>query len=235
MLQKVLCKDIFIGDYGWHTGRFHFSFADYFEPDNSCFGSLNALNDFNLNPGTGFECHPHAEMEIISYCVSGELTHIDDLGNTTTLRRGDAQFLSAGSGITHQEFNQSQNQSLRFVQIWIDPNQFHLTPKYAHITRNGSFLQNRLVKIASGENIDGTIKIAQDANIYIAELEQGQMLEYSNPYYRQSYLVVLEGALSINHLELGESDALRINNAEILTMIAQKQSHLLLIDLAVDV
>ena len=234
MLQKVLCKDIYFGDYGWHTGRFHFSFADYIDPGNSHFGNLQALNDFHLDPGTGFDNHPHEEMEIISYCVAGELTHVDNIGNITTLRRGDTQYLSAGSGIFHQECNESQDQSLRFVQIWINPNQNRLTPKYVHTTRDNIYPMNQLMQIAAGQNGAGAIKIAQDANIYAAEIEQDQQLDYTNPSYRQCYLVCLEGKLSINHIELEEGDTLRICEGVQLSIQAQKQSHLLLVDLAAD-
>ena len=140
MLKKITSDSIYFADYGWHTGRFHFSFADYDDPDNSHFGVLRALNEFVLQPGSGFDTHPHAEMEIISYCVEGELTHGDSMGHTNTLQSGDVQYLSAGSGITHREINEPQDRSMRFFQIWITPQDSNLTPKYEckHFSRLSS-------------------------------------------------------------------------------------------------
>jgi redox-sensitive bicupin YhaK (pirin superfamily) len=133
MLIKVPGETIYFKDYGWHSGRFHFSFADYEDPEKMQFGVLRALNEFVLQPGTGFETHPHAEMEIISYCVEGELTHGDSLGNTSKLSGGSAQYLCAGSGITLLEMNDSVDRILLFYQIWITPREVGLTPKYCSI------------------------------------------------------------------------------------------------------
>ena len=121
-MKKIPAKNIYIGDYGWHKGRFHFSFGDYFDPENMRYGVLEALNDFELQPGTGFEPHLHEEMEIVSYCVEGELTHTDNMGNKTSIKRGDVQYICAGSGIIHSEMN-NNNYPLRFLQIWILLNQ----------------------------------------------------------------------------------------------------------------
>ena len=107
MLSKVPARQIYLGDYGWHVGRFHFSFADYEDPENTSFGDLITFNDFILQPGSGFETHSHQEIEIISYCVDGELVHEDSLGNKEIIKRGEMQYTCAGSGITHSERNYS--------------------------------------------------------------------------------------------------------------------------------
>ena len=130
MLLKIPAGEIFFKDYGWHSGHFHFSFGDYIDPQNKGFGVLFALNDFMLKPMSGFETHPHAEVEIASYCVQGTLAHKDILGNEQELGRGDSQYTCTGSGITHSEMNPSPDESLRFVQIWIKPRMPGMRPHY---------------------------------------------------------------------------------------------------------
>ena len=234
MLKKITSDSIYFADYGWHTGRFHFSFADYDDPDNSHFGVLRALNEFVLQPGSGFDTHPHAEMEIISYCVEGELTHGDSMGHTNTLQSGDVQYLSAGSGITHREINEPQDRSLRFFQIWITPQDSNLTPKYEckHFSRLSS--QDNLQHVVSGEIKQGVIQIAQDANIYAAKLMKSENIIYTNWADRQSYLTCLEGKLTVNEIELCQHDALKVWGEEIMKLSAQEDSHFLLVELAAE-
>ena len=235
MLLRIPAENIYTADYGWHSGRFHFSFADYDDPGNTNFGVLRALNEFVLQPGSGFETHPHSEMEIISYCVEGELTHGDSMGlSSSTLESGDVQYLCAGSGITHREMNETQDRSLRFFQIWISPNEDGLKPKYdcKHFSRLPN--QNNLRHVVSGEEIEGVIQIAQDANIYIASLSNSKNLVYTNRADRQSYLVCLEGKLTVNEIELFQHDALKIWGEEILNLSAVEDSHFLLVDMAAE-
>ena len=117
MLSKIQASQIYLGDYGWHAGRFHFSFAEYCDPENLSFGNLMTFNDFTLQPGTGFDKHPHEEIEIVSYCVNGQLVHEDSLGNKEILQHGEMQYTCAGSGITHSESNASLKEPLRFIQV----------------------------------------------------------------------------------------------------------------------
>ena len=234
MLKKITSDSIYFADYGWHTGRFHFSFADYDDPDNSHFGVLRALNEFVLQPGSGFDTHPHAEMEIISYCVEGELTHGDSMGHTNTLQSGDIQYLSAGSGITHREINEPQDRYLRFFQIWITPQASNLTPKYdcKHFSRLPR--QDNLQHVVSGEDKQGVIHIAQDANIYAAKLMKSENIIYTNWADRQSYLTCLEGKLTVNEIELCQHDALKVWGEEIMKLSAQEDSHFLLVEMAAE-
>ncbi len=235
MLLRIPAENIYTADYGWHSGRFHFSFADYDDPGNTNFGVLRALNEFVLNPGSGFETHPHSEMEIVSYCVEGELTHEDSMGHSSsTLQSGDVQYLCAGSGITHREMNETQDRSLRFFQIWIAPNEDGLKPKYdcKHFSRLP--YQNKLLHVVSGEEIEGVIQIAQDANIYIASLSNSENLVYTNWADRQSYLVCLEGNLTVNETKLFQNDALKVWGEEILNLSAPDDSHFLLVEMAAE-
>lgn len=232
MLQKILGRDIYTADYGWYSGRFHFSYAEYENPQNMNFGVLRALNEFVLQPNSGFDTHPHAEMEILSYCVRGELTHGDSLGYHNTISSGDVQYLSAGSGITHSERNETLDQSLRFFQIWITPGENGLEPGYdcKHFSRLSS--PNKLLHVAAGAAREGVIQIAQDANIYSARLVDSEKIVYTNWSDRQSYLVCLEGNLTINDMQLHQHDSLKVWGEEILNLSAEVESHFLLIEMA---
>jgi redox-sensitive bicupin YhaK (pirin superfamily) len=234
MLIKISADDIFLKDYGWHTGRFHFSFADYEDQENEQFGVLSALNEFVLQPGSGFETHPHSEMEIISYCVEGELKHGDSLGNSSTIQGGDVQYLCAGSGITHSEHNETSHRNLRFFQIWITPNESRLEPKY-HCLHHAHFTgRNNLHHIASGEDRESVIQIAQDANVYAARFSPREPLVYINDQGRQTYLVCLDGKLMANDLELSKHDALKILGEESIRFLAVEDAHILLVEMALD-
>ena len=234
MIQKIPAEKIYITDEGWHTGRFHFSFADYDDPENCQFGVLSALNDFVLEPGTGFETHPHDEMEIISYCVEGELTHGDGMGHGNKLQSGDVQYICAGSGITHSEMNELGDCSTRFLQIWITPNKRNLKPKYCSMRFSKVRRMNELQHLASGESISDVIEIAQDANIYAARLERGKQLTYKTRDARQGYLVCLEGRIGVNQIELGQCDALKVWGEDILRVSGLDQGHFLLVEMAAE-
>ncbi len=198
---------------------------------NERFGVLEALNDFVVENSQGFKPHPHQEMEIISYCVEGELTHGDDMGKKNTLKRGDVQYLCAGSGVVHSEMNASADCELRFLQIWISPEKSGLPPAYRSRRYSRDARRNKLLHIVSGDAHDGVIQIAQDANIYVAELEQHERLEFSNHHDRQAYLVCLEGGVVVNDVELNKRDALKINGEVLLDLTAHEDSHFLMVEM----
>jgi redox-sensitive bicupin YhaK (pirin superfamily) len=234
MITRIPAESIFIDNGGWYEGRFHFSYGDYHDPENIQFGVLKAFNDFELKPNSGFDTHPHDEMEIISYCVAGELSHTDNMGNKSTIKRGDVQYLCAGSGITHTEMNERPDSFLRFIQVFFTPNGRALTPKY-HAKDFSKVAQvNELNHVVSGEAKDGVIQISQDANIFIAELEKQNQLAFINQDNRQCYLVCLEGNLDANRIELGQRDALKVREENLLTLTALEDSHLMVIDIAAD-
>lgn len=232
MITRIPSESIYIDNGGWYEGRFHFSYGDYHDPDNIQFGVLKAFNDFELKPNSGFDTHPHDEMEIISYCVEGELTHTDNMGNKTTIKRGDVQYLCAGSGITHTEMNERSDSFLRFIQIFFIPNTRELAPKYhsknfSHVSR-----VNQLNHVVSGEAQNGVIRISQDANIYVAELEKHKKLDFANHDHRQCYLVCLEGIIDANKIEMRQMDALKVWGENLLSLTALEDSHLMVIDIA---
>lgn len=231
MLSKIQASQIYLGDYGWHIGRFHFSFADYQAPENTRFGDLITFNDFTLQPGSGFESHPHEEIEIISYCVNGELVHEDNMGNKEILQRGEMQYTCAGSGIIHSEMNASQQKPLRFIQIWIRPNAAGLPPSYRFNHFNQSDRLNKLLHIISGKSIYNGIQINQDMNIFVSELNTGRQLGITQLPGRQAYLVCLEGALGINTSSLEAGDAMKLWDESSLTLTALDDCHLVMVEM----
>jgi len=234
MKKKIPAQNIYNGDYGWHKGRFHFPFADYEDPENGPFGVLKALNDFELDPGTGFETHPHEEMEIISYCIEGILEHIDNMGNKNTLNPGDVQYLCAGAGVTHSEMNATEGGLLRFLQIWITPNKKGLPPYYCAKKFPKNPLKNENQLIVSGDVIESVIKIQQDANVYVAEIDKQKQVTITNHERRQSYLLCVDGSLADNEVDLISCDALKLWGREDLTFTALEKSHILMIEMAME-
>ena len=231
MLSKVPARQIYLKDYGWHVGRFHFAFADYQDPGNTCFGDLMTFNDFTLQPGSGFETHPHQEIEIISYCVDGELLHEDNLGNKEIIKRGEIQYTCAGSGITHSERNDSQDSPLRFIQIWIRPRSTGLLPHYHSTHFKRSDRLNKVLQIASGQSIENVTRINQDTNIFVSEIQAGRQLGLDQLSGRQVYLACLEGALSVNNVPLNTGDALKIKDEPALTLAAMQDVHLIMVEM----
>ncbi len=234
MKRKIPAQSIYLGDYDWHKGRFHFPFADYVDPNNSPFGVLQALNDFELDPGTGFDSHPHEEMEIISYCVEGSLNHKDNMGNNNTIRRGDVQYLCAGSGVTHSEMNSASEGILRFLQIWITPNKRGLSPHYRTRRSLNNAGKNELTLVVSGKALESAIKIQQDANIYIAELSEQKQVTISNREERQSYVFCLEGNMAGNGVDLDSRDSLKLWGKECLTLTTLEDSHIMIVEMAME-
>lgn len=232
MLIKISAEDIFCKDYGWHTGRFHFAFGDYKDPNNQNFGVLNALNGFVVQPNTGFETHPHEEMEIISYCVKGTLLHEDSMGNKNELKRGDSQYTCTGSGITHSEMNGADKGLLRFFQIWIMPVRAGLQPKYRENRISGDKVNGNLRHLASGENLEGVMQIAQDANVFAAEISRNDQVGFRNKANRQSYVLCLEGEVFAEKVGLRENDALKLWGEEKLSFRAHEDSHVLIVEMA---
>jgi len=232
MLSRISSEQIYLGDYGWHTGRFHFSFADYNDPDNAHFGDLLAFNDFTLTPNSGFSPHPHSEMEIISYCVDGALIHEDSMGNKNTIEQGDMQYTCAGSGITHSEYNHSLEKPLRFVQIWIRPDAENLLPCYTsrHFERNDRL--NKCLQLASGQPIQNVTQIKQDVNIFASEIETGKEAQMKLPHNRQIYLACLEGILRVNNVSLENGDSLKIWDEGTLSLEAVQHCHLLMVEVS---
>ncbi|MEH7112829.1 pirin family protein [Neobacillus niacini] len=229
MLRKIDSNHMGSSDLGWLRSKFHFSFADYYNPDNIQFGVLRVINDDLVNPQTGFGTHPHKNMEIISYVVNGELTHGDSMGNNNTITRGQVQYMSAGTGVYHSEHNLGEN-TLRFLQIWILPDKYGHTPTYGDFRFNWEERKNQWLHMVSGLDGDAPINLNQDTNIYSLELEQGKEISFHVREGRQAYLVQIEGTSVVKDIELFDRDGMEIVEENI-TIKAEKTSHILLIEL----
>ena len=229
MLKKIESSQMGSSDIGWLKSKFHFSFADYFNPDNIHFGVLRVINDDLVEEKKGFGVHPHRDMEIISYVVNGELTHGDSLGNNNTVTRGQVQYMSAGTGVLHSEYNLGED-TLRFLQIWIVPVKNGLEPNYGDYRFNWDDRKNNWLHMVSDINGNAPIKINQNANIYSLELEQGKNIEFPVKEGRQAYLVQIEGTSVINDIELNDRDGMEIVEENI-SIKAVDTSHILMIEM----
>lgn len=232
MFNRISADDLLVAEQGWHVCRFHFSYEEYRYPDRDQFGVLSLLNDDTIQTGYGYDMHPHQELEIISYCVSGEFTHRDSLGNHHIIKHGDVQYISAGSGLDHSLISSAEGESLRLIQMWILPDEAELTPLCQHNSYQKADRHNRLLQVISNQKKKGTIQIHQDANIYVSELDRGRQITLGQVRGRQFYLLCLEGILSANGNILHHSDALGITAEESLSIEALEDSHLLLVDMA---
>ena len=219
--------------HGWLDSHFHFSFADYYNPDNIQFGALRVINDDLVQPGTGFDTHPHANMEIISYVIDGELTHADSMRNTKTLKRGEVQYMSAGTGVFHSEHNRG-DELLRFLQIWILPDGKGYKPNYGDFRFKLEDRENRWLPIAASYDnkaSDAPIRIHQDINAYATILKDGHSLDFTVGAGRQAYLVLIEGDAEINGVPLTQRDGLEIVEENI-TINPKDSAHILIIEMA---
>ena len=232
MLKKLPKENMGTSNLGWLESRFHFSFADYRNPNNMNFGVLRVLNDDIVHANSGFDTHPHANMEIISYVVKGEITHKDSMGNSETLKRGEVQYLSAGDGIYHSEHNVHKTEDLRLLQIWIVPPKAGFPRLYGSKRFEEIDRKNRLLNIVSSQNGTADIKIYQDINIYVSELETNKTLDFKIEKNRQVYFVQIEGSSSVNEITLNDGDAMKILDIEEIKIKALENSHFLFIEMA---
>ena len=232
MLKKLPKENMGTSNLGWLESRFHFSFAEYRNPNNINFGVLRVLNDDIVHPESGFDTHPHSNMEIISYVVNGEITHKDSMGNSETLKRGEVQYLSAGDGIYHSEHNIHKSDDLRLLQIWIIPPKAGLPRLYGSKRYEEKDRINKFLNIVSSTNGTADIKIYQDINIYVSELEIDKSLEFKIKKNRQVYFVQIEGSSNINEITLNAGDAMEIVDIEKIEITALENSHFLFIEMA---
>lgn len=229
MLRKINHENMGRSNLGWLRSIFHFSFAEYYNPNNINFGMLRVINDDLVAPGTGFDLHPHQNMEIISYVVDGELTHGDSMGNKSTITRGHVQYMSAGTGVYHSEQNLA-DQPLRFLQIWIIPDKTGYTPSYGDYRFEWNDRHNQWLHMVSSKAGDAPIKINQDMNVYALELEKDKEISFLVAAGRQAYMVQVEGRSAVNGVELGTRDALEIVEEDI-QIKASETTHVVILEM----
>jgi len=232
MIKKLPKENMGTSNLGWLESRFHFSFASYYNPKNMRFGVLRVVNDDIIHATSGFDMHPHENMEIITYVINGELTHKDSLGNIETLTRGDVQYLSAGDGIYHSEHNLHKFENLRLLQMWIVPPQKGLSRIYGSHKFLDTDRKNKLLNIVSSNKGLSPIKIYQDVNFFVSELEKEKTLDFKISENRQIYFVQIEGNSIINGIELNLGDAAEITSENNLHIEALENSHFLFIEMS---
>ncbi len=218
-------------NHGWLDSFHTFSFADYYDAGQMGFRALRVINEDRVAPGMGFGEHPHRDMEIITYVVSGALRHQDSMGNTAVMRAGEVQRITAGTGITHSEFNDSHAEPVHLLQIWLLPAQRGVTPSYAEKSF-AAVEPGRLHLITSGSGRDGSIAINQDADLFVAKLGPGENIGHRLAPGRAAWLQLIEGELDIDGAHLRAGDAAAFAEIEALSLHASAPAHLLLFDLA---
>ncbi len=216
--------------HGWLDSRHTFSFADYYDPKHAGFHSLRVINEDRVAPEMGFSTHPHRDMEIITYVISGALRHRDSMGNTAVMRSGDVQRISAGTGIEHSEVNDSTSEPVHFLQIWIIPDHKSAKPAYAEKSF-ANVKSGALHLITSKSGRAGSIPINQDADLYFARLEKGQAVEHAIRAKRHTWVQVIRGELDVNGNRVYGGDALATSGEESLSVKALDAAEFLLFDL----
>ncbi len=219
-------------DHGWLDTYHSFSFANYHDPAQMGFRALRVLNDDTVAPGRGFGTHRHEEMEIVSYVLEGAMEHRDSTGAGSVLRPGDVQRMSAGTGVTHSEFNHSDSEPLHFVQIWLLPGQAGLDPGYEEKHFGAEEKRGRLRLIVSPDGRDGSLTIHQDASIYATIVDYGDRLEHKLDPGRHAWVQVMRGNVVLNDLDLVRGDGVAVSDEPAITLEGRGESELLLLDLA---
>lgn len=229
MIEIIKAGDRHFSDFGWLKTYWLFSFSDYYDPHNIQFGALRVFNDDIVEPGAGFPTHPHEEMEIVTIVFEGEMTHKDSMGNRTVIGSGDVQRMSAGTGLTHSEFNLA-NTPVHFYQIWIFPDKRELKPTYDQKTFNASDWKNCLLPVASGQNKHGAVTFHTDATIYRCDLDRGIALPFETTSGRRIFIYLTKGSITVNEKKISEKDQARIDIEEPLVIKAEESSEFIMID-----
>lgn len=219
-------------DHGWLKSYHSFSFADYYDPKFMNFGPLRVINEDRIAAGMGFGTHGHQNMEIISYVLDGALAHKDSMGNGSSIRPGDVQRMSAGTGVMHSEFNHARDQTTHFLQIWIQPNQFGIPPSYEEKHFGEAEKRGKLRVIAAPDARDGAVKLHADATIYAGLFDGAEAASLGIPAGRRAYVHVARGSLTVNGQQLVAGDALKLVDVEVVSLSDGQAAEVLVFDLA---
>jgi len=229
MINILKSSDRHFSDMGWLKTYWLFSFSDYYDPKNISHGMLRVFNDDIVKAQTGFDTHPHEEMEIVSIVLDGEMEHKDTMGNEMVIRKNDVQRMTAGTGLYHSEKNMSDH-PVHFYQIWINPDKKNLTPSYDQKTYSPDLWKNNLALLASDKANEGVVTLNTDASIYRTELDKGKNVGFKVGYKRKPFIYVINGTIEINGKKLNKTDQARISEEKSLHIIAIEHAELLLID-----
>jgi hypothetical protein len=214
---------------GWLQTYWLFSFSNYYDPANMGHGKLRVFNDDVVRPGTGFPTHPHDEMEIITIVLEGEISHRDSMGNGGVVRAGEVQRMSAGTGLTHSEYNEG-DRDLHFYQVWILPDEKGLAPSYEQKKVDPADFTNVLFPLASGQGQAGAVSFHTDATIYRSRLEAGRQVHHQTSADRKLFVYLTTGSLRVNGETLAARDQARLDGVETLELAADRVADFILID-----
>lgn len=231
MIEQRLSAQRGRGDHGWLHSRHTFSFANYWDPEQAGFSDLLVINDDRVAPSRGFGAHPHRNMEIISYVLEGALEHKDSMGTGSVIRPGDVQLMSAGSGVTHSEFNHSGADEVHFLQIWVVPAEKETPPAYQQVTVADAEKRGALRLIVSPEGGAGVLRIRQDMRIWSGLFDDAEQQMFSLAADRWAWIHLARGAITVNGIRFNAGDGARIRNENTLTFSDGEQAEVLLFDM----
>jgi len=218
----------------WLKSYHSFSFGEYYDPTRIHFGPLRVINDDTIQPDSGFPMHQHKDMEIVTVILEGIVTHSDSTGSHGTIKANEIQRMTAGSGILHSEFNSSDNEILKLLQIWIVPNKTGLKPSYEQVQFSHDKMKNNLLNVVSGKKKDGIIYINQDVDIFLSDLDKGKEVKHEQKDNRGVYIQIIEGSVSIEGNILANGDAIEITESNQVIIAAEKKSKLILFDVTLE-
>jgi redox-sensitive bicupin YhaK (pirin superfamily) len=219
-------------NHGWLDTYHTFSFADYQDPEHMGFRKLRVINEDRVEPGQGFGTHAHRDMEIITYILEGTLEHKDSMGNGSAIRPGDVQRMSAGTGVTHSEFNHSKKEPVHLLQIWIFPEKKGIEPGYEQRQFSREERKNKLCLVASREPENGALKIHQDAKLYVSLLDKDAEVTHALKNNRYAWLQIAKGKVRLNGNILNQGDGAAVSEESLIKIVALEPSEFLLFDLA---
>ncbi|HUE54617.1 MAG TPA: pirin family protein [Candidatus Udaeobacter sp.] len=219
-------------DHGWLDTHFTFSFADYFDPEHVQFRTLRVMNDDRVAGGGGFPTHPHRDMEIVTYVLEGALEHRDSMGNGSVIKPGDVQYMSAGTGVAHSEFNASKTEPVHLYQIWMLPEKKGLKPVYDQKNFNEAEKRGKLRLVASADGREGSVKIRQDNDLYVTVLGNGQAVRHELEPDRHAYVQVARGSVKLNGIQLETGDGAALSAEKSIELTGVEDAEVLLFDLA---
>jgi len=219
-------------NHGWLDSYHTFSFANYYDPSHMGFRQLRVINQDWIEGGTGFGTHSHRDMEIITYILDGELEHKDSMGNREVMRSGEVQRMTAGTGVSHSEYNHSATDPVRLLQIWILPDRNNLSPGYEQKHFSTEEKQGKLRLIVSPDGRDGSLTMHQDVNLYATLLDPGQTVTHDLAADRYAWVQVAQGSILLNGVVLTEGDAAALSDTPLLTLEGKDAANVLVFDLA---
>lgn len=231
MIQKIAANDRYHIESNWLSAYWLFSFDRYYDPNNMAFGPLRVFNHDTIQGGSGFPTHSHREMEIVTYVLQGQLAHKDSTGGVGFINPGEVQRMTAGTGIAHSEFNASETEATKLLQLWVIPEREGLTPSYEQKQFSLAQRTGKLLPIASGRDLPETVKIHQDATFYVSRLNAGDAVTHELNEKRRAFLYVIEGEIRLNGEVFKAGDQARSTSESQLALAATNNGEIILIDL----